>query len=203
MLHGKKGFERIVWAFKNVLDNAVTWLFCDLEFKPDGSAANAQTIPLAKLHPVTKKCEPIRTVTGSIRVPESIEGCSAPRPPVALEDRVIEMDEWLNLVMLQSPRIQQNDHIDPYLCRYRPPDESSSEIRRLCLRHPLSSRPWFSLSCQAFQTGVVDRIDGYTVLALSGRVDGEQDNLAGSRESSLESRRRSARSYVLWEHSQA
>ncbi|KAL8843487.1 MAG: hypothetical protein Q9176_002100 [Flavoplaca citrina] len=149
---------------------------------------DTETIPLAKLHPVTKKCEPIRTVTGSIRVPESIEGCSAPRPPVALEDRVIEMDEWLNLVMLQSPRIQQNDHIDPYLCRYRPPDESSSEIRRLCLRHPLSSRPWFSLSCQAFQTGVVDRIDGYTVLALSGRVDGEQDNLAGSRESSLESR---------------
>ncbi|KAL9038821.1 MAG: hypothetical protein Q9180_002902, partial [Flavoplaca navasiana] len=41
MLHGKKGFDKIVWAFKNVLDNAVAWLFCDLEVKPDGSAANA------------------------------------------------------------------------------------------------------------------------------------------------------------------
>lgn len=32
MLHGKKGFERIVWAFKNVLKNAVTWLFYDFNF---------------------------------------------------------------------------------------------------------------------------------------------------------------------------
>lgn len=94
-----------------------------------------EATPLAKHHPVTKRCEPIPTVTGLIRVPESIEGCSAPWPLVALDDRVIEMDEWLNLVMLQSPRIQQNDHIDPYLCRYRRPDESSSEARRLvCLR---------------------------------------------------------------------
>ena len=31
MLHGKKGFERIVWAFKNVLNASVTWLFCDLD----------------------------------------------------------------------------------------------------------------------------------------------------------------------------
>lgn len=30
MLHGKKGFERIVWAFNNVLDQSVAWLFCDL-----------------------------------------------------------------------------------------------------------------------------------------------------------------------------
>ena len=29
MLHGKKGFERIVWAFKNVLNHSVTWLFHD------------------------------------------------------------------------------------------------------------------------------------------------------------------------------
>lgn len=35
MLHGKKGFERIVWAFKNVLVNSVTWLFCDLSSEPN------------------------------------------------------------------------------------------------------------------------------------------------------------------------
>lgn len=33
MLHGKKGFERIVWATKNVLNNSITWLFYDLETK--------------------------------------------------------------------------------------------------------------------------------------------------------------------------
>jgi hypothetical protein len=35
MLHGKKGFDRIVWAFKNVLNQSLAWLFCDLETSPD------------------------------------------------------------------------------------------------------------------------------------------------------------------------
>ena len=36
MLHGKKGFERIVWAFKNVLNQSLTWLFIDLN-QPKGT----------------------------------------------------------------------------------------------------------------------------------------------------------------------
>lgn len=36
MLHGKKGFERIVWAFKNVLNNSVTWLFYDYATQDNG-----------------------------------------------------------------------------------------------------------------------------------------------------------------------
>ncbi|KAL8800046.1 MAG: hypothetical protein Q9182_005446 [Xanthomendoza sp. 2 TL-2023] len=40
MLHGKKGFERIVWAFKNVLDSAVTWVFHNCEARQDGSSTN-------------------------------------------------------------------------------------------------------------------------------------------------------------------
>ena len=38
MLHGKKGFERIVWAFKNVLNSSRTWLFHDLEDALDREA---------------------------------------------------------------------------------------------------------------------------------------------------------------------
>jgi ribonucleases P/MRP protein subunit RPP40 len=30
MLHGKKGFDRIVYAFKNVLTKPVTWIFTNL-----------------------------------------------------------------------------------------------------------------------------------------------------------------------------
>ena len=30
MLHGKKGFDRMIYAFKNVLTKPVTWLFADL-----------------------------------------------------------------------------------------------------------------------------------------------------------------------------
>lgn len=31
MLHGKKGFDRIVYAAKNVLNKPLTWLFCNVE----------------------------------------------------------------------------------------------------------------------------------------------------------------------------
>ena len=31
MRHGKKGFDKIVWAFKNVLSQPLDWLFCDLD----------------------------------------------------------------------------------------------------------------------------------------------------------------------------
>lgn len=31
MIHGKKGFERIVWAFNNVLNDPVTWIFHDIQ----------------------------------------------------------------------------------------------------------------------------------------------------------------------------
>lgn len=38
MVHGKKGFERIVWAFKNVLNSSVTWLFYDFGTTQDDPA---------------------------------------------------------------------------------------------------------------------------------------------------------------------
>lgn len=40
MVLGKKGFERIVWAFKNVLNSAVTWLFYDFNARRESSAAD-------------------------------------------------------------------------------------------------------------------------------------------------------------------
>ena len=43
MLHGKKGFERIVWAFKNVLTQSVTWLFHDF----NSSTEHGKTIAIA------------------------------------------------------------------------------------------------------------------------------------------------------------
>lgn len=41
MLHGKKGFQRIEWAFKNVLNDPVTWLFFDLGTESLGVAKGA------------------------------------------------------------------------------------------------------------------------------------------------------------------
>ena len=45
MVHGKKGFERIVWAFKNVLNQSVAWLFFDLASGSDGIAEGTGLLP--------------------------------------------------------------------------------------------------------------------------------------------------------------
>lgn len=52
MLHGKKGFERIVWAFKNVLSHSLTWLFHDMAEGEE--VAQVKDGGLSFLHPRTK-----------------------------------------------------------------------------------------------------------------------------------------------------
>ena len=51
MLHGKKGFEKLVWAFKNVLNHTVAWLFYDLASASSGISSG--TINLI-LHPLIR-----------------------------------------------------------------------------------------------------------------------------------------------------
>ena len=36
MLHGKKGFDRLVWAAKHVLNRSLNWLFLDLNLLDSG-----------------------------------------------------------------------------------------------------------------------------------------------------------------------
>lgn len=45
MLHGKRGFERIVYAFKHVLNHSLSWLFIDLDALDEPTTGTPQ-IPL-------------------------------------------------------------------------------------------------------------------------------------------------------------
>ena len=143
MVHGKKGFERIVWACKNVLVDAVSWLFYDFG-KGNGEAtareraflkkiqrqmnaslfeqSESGEVPLAQHHPSTKSIPPIKTEVMSVLVPpldEPLKSTSS----TAFEDEAVDLLEWLGLVALESPRVQHNDSVDPYLCRYGIPNE--------------------------------------------------------------------------------
>ena len=142
MLHGKKGFERIVWAFKNVLNHSVTWLFYDFNSNSDHGKAialqclsttrsltavlAAQETPITKHHPVTKFCSPQKRTIEKVRVPNI-------NPPLSsdsdadFEDWALETYEWLSLVALESPRILSGDTIDPFLSRYQIPQNDSGK----------------------------------------------------------------------------
>ena len=140
ILHGKKGFERIVWAFKNVLNHSMAWLFHDFDPTSHQSMAikdvsekrdttdcilDAQSMPIAKHHPVNLECSPQQKTTMRVRVPDL-----SPRSSDSddgFEDWALETYEWLSLVAMESPRICSEDAIDPFLSRYQVPDGDSEK----------------------------------------------------------------------------
>ncbi|KAK1080859.1 hypothetical protein LTR33_005183 [Friedmanniomyces endolithicus] len=107
MVRGKPGFDRVVWAFRNVLNHSVTWLFHDLEAITDGSG------PIAVHQPLVRKIEP------SV---EELDGAVMFVTPGSLEQDdhslATELLEWVTMAANLSPRLQRNDSIDSYLSKY-------------------------------------------------------------------------------------
>lgn len=147
MLHGKKGFERIVWAFKHVLNRSVTWLFHDFTSNTDhGKAITvtnvfndksptdcnnvAKEAPITQHHPVAKECPPQQKFFEKIRVPDFSHPQSSDSGD-GFEDWALETYEWLSLIAIESPRVCSEDTIDPFLSRYQVPDYDSGKISRL------------------------------------------------------------------------
>ncbi|THC92546.1 hypothetical protein EYZ11_007999 [Aspergillus tanneri] len=121
MLHGKKGFERIVWACKNVLNQSVTWLFYDLGSESGGISQD--DLSLKGYYPHIIDCEPSRTYHRNVLIPsfKSIHVTES-NPPENLRSSCNELSEWLAMVSLQSSQVSSTDDTDPYLSRYSVPD---------------------------------------------------------------------------------
>ena len=116
MVHGKKGFERVVWAFKNVLNHSVTWLFYDLQGPNDGTGPMSVHQPF--LHNLEAEVTHFDGATVPV-FPTSDQQCDS--------DEAIELLEWIGLACNVSPRLQKDDRLDPYLCRYHIPDISAAD----------------------------------------------------------------------------
>lgn len=101
------------------------------------------------------------------------------------------MYEWLSLIRLQSPRVQADDKIDPYLSRYQAPEGSTGQAnvckvtwqgfispdqaRKILVGLLTSSPPksWFSFSATAFSMSVSGSSDEVTVLRPAAAGTGE------------------------------
>lgn len=121
MLPGKKAFDRLQWAFKNVLDASLAWLFYDLRapFSINGEIHGA----LAAHAPTIKVLEPSPTQFQQALRP-SFEASENASEEDAREETA-ELLEWLSLAMSRSPRVQKGDSVDPFLCRYRPAEDAA------------------------------------------------------------------------------
>lgn len=131
MKDGKKGFERIKWAFKNVLVDSITWLFLDLEHKDVNSGMfisyhgdRLPSINISSTGPITTQHPQIQhLILNKNHIPNVI-------PPFIHDAEIIQdpiyteqLFEWLGLAFLNSSRISTTDTTDRYLCEYRLPDD--------------------------------------------------------------------------------
>ncbi|KAI0396390.1 ribonuclease P 40kDa subunit [Xylariaceae sp. FL0594] len=169
-LHGKKGFDRLVYACKNVLNLPKTWLFCNLSNAPNSDA-------LARHLPTEYTSSPglvqnMDMKIPSLKIPSAVLGS---RNRSELDEDAAEIYEWISLVRLESPRLEVGDTIDPYLSTYKVPGKPSEQtIGRLCkiswrgfippkwaadtlaaLIHNLPQKTWFSFSTTAFTRAAV------------------------------------------------
>lgn len=141
MLHGKKGFERIVWAFKNVLNHSLAWLFCDLDPASQDNGIELPTLicdwtnrrnangnlltenrPIRKFQPQLLESSPVQTKLGGILTPSLQEVVSNDMQERECQDQYGALEEWIAMVQLGSPRVSSGDSIDPYLSRYSVPE---------------------------------------------------------------------------------
>ncbi|OHW99458.1 ribonuclease p mrp protein subunit pop1 [Colletotrichum incanum] len=172
MLHGKKGFDRLVYACKNVLNTPVTWLFCN------AATTAPSPDPLDQYFPTRYTCEPalvsdMHVQTAPLAIPNEVIQ-NGDRP--GLEDFATETYEWLSLIRLRSPRVDAGDSIDPYLSRYQVPGDADADtpphskvckitwqgfftsdwVRSVLINAlvALPSRTWVSLSATSFSKGM-------------------------------------------------
>ncbi|CRL23574.1 Ribonuclease P, Rpp40 [Penicillium camemberti] len=164
MLHGKKGFERIVWAFTDVLTQSMAWLFHDLESNsgldegdhvPEAKKGNggnnmlkvgAGNKPINKVQPQLITCEPQEIDHEQILTPPFYENGKVLEEMSEgdLQEHSGSLSEWLAMVQMASPRLSGEDDVDPYLSRYAVPDADESQACDLMSLkwHGLISSRW-------------------------------------------------------------
>ena len=182
MLPGHKAFERLQWAFKNVLDASLAWLFYDLRspLTVNGEVQGA----LVAHAPTIKVLEPSPEPLQQVLCPSF--HLSEDAGDEDTRDEAAELLEWLSLTMSHSPRVQKGDRMDPFLCRYRPAEGANpvdlvsyqwrgfapaAFVLKVLLAAMKASSPsatagegWFALSGASFDG------KGYTILKHGSEV---------------------------------
>jgi ribonuclease P/MRP protein subunit RPP40 len=118
MVHGKKGFSRLEWACKNVLNQSLTWLFYNMNPASADSLREGKE-PISIHQPVIQTLEPSITHLPNVSVPRlRVEDLSG----LYNQEDALALQEYIHMLSLGSPRVRADDVIDPHLSRYEVPD---------------------------------------------------------------------------------
>jgi ribonuclease P/MRP protein subunit RPP40 len=110
MVRGKKGFERVLWACKDVFDHSLAWLFYDMNAttKFDG--------PIAAHYPIVRSVKPTVSTLAAAVCPKF----PAEFGPYDDEDAP-ELLEWLSLINGGCSQVLEAEHGEANISRYREP----------------------------------------------------------------------------------
>jgi len=174
MVSGKKGFQKIVRAFNDVLNSSLSWLFCDFRSPMihDG--------PICAFQPKVFELRCVGVTMDEIATPEFPDSLNSDDPISATE-----LLEWLSLVSLASPRVQGTDQVDPILSRYSTPQFDDRVtlgmqtlkryrchgfipapyiLKVLFVSFKSTGDKWFALSAKSFTN------EAYTILKNGNRL---------------------------------
>ncbi|QDS74428.1 hypothetical protein FKW77_006121 [Venturia effusa] len=140
MMSGKKGFERIVRAFTDVLNHSLAWLFVDLE------SEDIESGPVIQHHPQIKVAQPQISQLPDVVVPFDTDNKERIVDPIYEE----ELLEWIGLATMGSPRINRQDDIDRFLCRYDLPEAFSDEDQADTIPQNLVHLRWHGFASAKF-----------------------------------------------------
>ncbi|KAF2667625.1 hypothetical protein BT63DRAFT_441234 [Microthyrium microscopicum] len=181
MVRGKKGFDRIVWAFTRVLNEPVKWLFYDFH-RGQKSRGEGTTCPIE--HQNSVLCECILSIQN---IPNAVVPIAKSSGAMKDQDYQEQLLEWLGLLSMDSPRVQTTDKVDKYICRYEVPCMSTQDaedkaapqqlvhvqVQGLMMSRSIISLflqlrdsqkdYWFSLSAKSFEG------NAYSILCTQGR----------------------------------
>ncbi|KAF2637084.1 hypothetical protein P280DRAFT_510041 [Massarina eburnea CBS 473.64] len=174
MVHGKKGFSRLEWACKNVLNQSLTWLFYN------SNPTSKESLPAGKepisvhqpfIHTITPSITPLqKTLVPALTVSDL--------PSLYDRDNALDLYEYLNMVSLGSPRVSATDVIDPHLSRYEVPTLTDKK----CKARDMVKVRWRGFISPEFVRGIFLMVRKEGLRVERGVQDGEGGTQSGAEE---------------------
>lgn len=140
--------------------------------------------PLAAHYPTKYTSHPEVSEGLLVKVPSLKPPPAILNSSLELEEFATDIYEWLSLLRLESPRVNANDKVNPYLSGYTVPgDAEDNQNHKLCriswqgfipptwtqqiladVIHTLPSKSWFSLGATTFARGITGDSADCTIL---------------------------------------
>lgn len=115
---GQKRFAKLIWACKNVLNQSLTWLFYNFN-APYSEALTDKKEVISEHAPWVYTMKPIVTKLRDVAGPRLPASSTS---SIQADDDALSLLEYIHMLEIHSPRVEENDHTDPHLARYEVPD---------------------------------------------------------------------------------